>query len=1567
LSSGPVFATVKDWDTELDVALLELDHMPAGVELVGLSDEVAAGDWYRATGFFELDPLTPASSVTGRVSDAYWQLATGVHALQLSCAEASAANPAVLRGLSGGPVCDGTSSLAVGLVRRNPDPDQSGVAMGGIVMATRIADVLRRWPQELAPAVHRPSAEAAARRRRLLLRQAGPAGAPPLVQAADPYRAGVKRTIHDNEPGGAPYVPRRIDGDLVAALGASACVIITGGSNVGKSRAAWQAASTSMPDAVFIAPQNRSAIVPLLVDDAARVGNRPALVWLDELREFLADGSGDGLDASVLDEVMSRWPRWRLLGTWRDADRDEVIQGSEFGWGARGLLHHGGVVQLYLPALSTPSELRHAELMYPAENFDRGVGIGEHLTAAPELLRDYERREQEDPFAWALVRAAADWRRLGMGKPMPLPDLFAVATAHARSKGIEAAPPLEEQEAARAWAFRQHPRSHVALLTLIAEDGREFVTVLDQVADFEESRRPGASRIPITAWQAAIRSVGRKDIYGLVGETIKRGDRQAKLLVADAGVRVFQEEMSRAGFFVGMVAGAYYELGKPEPALKTAEIALKIGPPDTRAHCLELLGTLHADRGDLGTAREFYEQAIAAGHEHTVDESLEALTALAERDSGPDACIAAYRRAAESGSAVRAWMRWRVLAYQCSRHGRNAEAAAANMKAAELAPSPAETAEAYLNAGGQFLMAGNGPSATTALELARRQEQSDSSAEAAIVLGQLHTGAGREREAIEEYRYARHTGTANAAGRAGLYLAALHERQGELDTAERTLRRVGMGEDSATAGAAWVQLARLATAHADLQHARRAIDRARPYIGVLPADAARAFGDLLAERGDNDAAIEAYGRATTTSKDQEYASTVSLAKVHAKRGDLHAAESVLRALAERSTPEIQGWCLYELAKLVNSPDEKLAVYEEAAATGFSDAGWARLGIAAVLIDEKGDSGRATEILVSLRDEAVPRTRAHALLELARIERRGGDTAAARADYAAVIEAGHYHCVTAAGRELGRLLDAEKDAVGAIAAYRAAVDAVPPATESHPSAEGLDTSALFTDPDAADAAISLAGLLKSDNAVEAEALYQRARASVFDRSGGIGSWGLAEIAEKRDDYPAAVFYFREACERLLRSDKLIANSAALAWQKLSKAHDDNPAEDEALQAAVAAAQPTFALWAAMSLVRKAVRVSDYARARSLLENAIETLPGNATAQAWLAVGELYALASDVDHARAAFQRAIHLGDRDTALAGGTGLGRLALASGDYPGAEAAFRAATEADDRDVAANGWSALGDMALAQNDTQAALRSWEKGLATVGEPGKHGTLLIDNDEITHRAHYALGVMMIDADPVDARAREHLHTVLEHTPCEHTAGAGLVLGEAEVLTSEPQLALASLTHATEAASDEIRAQAHYLRGRACGMVDDLDGAEIAYRKAAASGIQPWADAARNNLANTFAKRGKLAEARSLTESLLSSQDPEIIAYAQCTLGEVRGKQGALDDALHWLALAAESGIPDVRVQALLARGGLLSDSGDLVGARAAYGELLLEEDEAAVANARQALRDLDNESTGQLP
>jgi hypothetical protein len=140
------------------------------------------------------------------------------------------------------------------------------------------------------------------------------------------------------------------------------------------------------------------------------------------------------------------------------------------------------------PVLPTPAELRQAELRYPAENFARKVGIGEHLTATPELLRDYERREQEEPLAWALVRAAADWRRVGMNKPMPLPDLLAVASAHVRSKGIDAATPAE-QEAARAWASRPHPRSRVALLTRIADDGREYVTALDQVAELED--RPG--------------------------------------------------------------------------------------------------------------------------------------------------------------------------------------------------------------------------------------------------------------------------------------------------------------------------------------------------------------------------------------------------------------------------------------------------------------------------------------------------------------------------------------------------------------------------------------------------------------------------------------------------------------------------------------------------------------------------------------------------------------------------------------------------------------------------------------------------------------------------------------------------------------------------------------------------------------------------------------------------------------------------------------------------------------------------------------------------------------------
>ena len=1562
--SGPVFATVKAWDNDLDVALLTLDRLPSGVELIGLSDEIAAGDWYQATGFFELDPLTPSSSVTGRVSDAYWRLATGVYALQLSCAEASAANPAVLRGLSGGPVCAGTSSLAVGVVRRNPDPDGSGVARGGIVMASRIADVLRCWPRELAPAVQRPSAEMAERRLRRLLRQAGPHGGPPLVREADAHRAGVKRTAHDNEPDGAPYVPRRIDEDLNRALANAVCVIITGGSNAGKSRAAWEAVRRSMPDAVFITPRNRAAIGPLLIDDAAAVGDRPAAVWLDELREFLADGSGDGLDAGVLDEVRARRPRWRLLATWRDDDREEATRGGELGRDVRELLEQDGVARPYLPVRPSPSELRQAELKYPAENFDRDVGIGEHLTATPELLRDYERREQEDPFSWALVRAAADWRWLGMDKPMPVPDLIEVARAEARSKGVEAALTPDELAAAAAWAFRPHPNSHVALLTLIRDEGCDYVTVLDQVVEFEDSRQAGVPEIPLAAWQAAIRNADRKDIYSLVGKALSHRDSKAQLRVAHAGLQVFRQELPRAGYFSGIAAAAQIKLGNLESALTLAEFGVTFGPPLTGAHCLALLGSIHEGRGDLARARKYYEQAIATGHAHTADESLEALAELALRDLGPDEWIAAYRRAAEHGSAELAWARWRQVAYQCSRQGRHAEAGAAGKRAGELAPTPADEAAAYLAAGAEFLRVTDVPSATASLELARRLDQGDSSAEAAILLGQLHANAGRAEEAAEEYRYARHTGTANAAGRAGLYLAALHERQGETGTAERTLRRVGLGEDAATAGAAWVRLAKLALAQGDAQRTRQALTRARQYTGMLRADAARELGELLEERGDSDGAVEAYRRATVGADDQEYAATVSLAKVHARLGDLGAAESVLRDLASRSSPEVRGWCLSEFAQLLGDPDQKISVYTEAVSTGFSHAGWAKFAIAGVLRDEKNDVAGAAEILAALREEPDVALRGHALCVLALTEEATGDVVTAKSDYQAAVSTGHYDTVTLAGHNLGILLTAEHDTVGAIAAFRAAVDAIAPA-QSHPG-DAMNADAPFTNSDAADAARLLAELNKDEDAAEAEALWRRALASEFDFPGGMASWHLADAAQDRD-YPLSLFYYRKATERLLRASPPHAFHAAGNWVLLSREHADRPAEEEALRAAVKAAQPE-SMWAVTCLARYALQDSDPERAQAVLENAIEALPASVTAQAWLALSGLYVLQSAPENARAAAERATRLGDRDTALAAGCALGELALAGGDVATAEAAFRAATEAEDREVAAGGWISLGDSAANRGDSQAALEYWGKAVAVANEPGKRETMVVDPDEYRHRAHFALGSTLIGANPADERAREHLRAVLEHAPCEHTSRAGLALGDAELSTGEPETALVTLAHATTTvASDEVRAEAHFLRGLAYGELGQLVDAEAAYRKAASSGIQPLADAARVNLANTFAKGGKLTEARGLTESLLSSEDPEILAYAQGTLGEVRGMQGDLADAFHWLALAAGSGIPVARVEALITKAELLAASGDTAGARAAYAELLLEEDEATVANARQALAALDDPAKPPSP
>src|SRR5260370_20914824 len=106
--------------------------------------------------------------------------------------------------------------------------------------------------------------------------------------------------------------------------------------------------------------------------------------------------------------------------------------------------------------LSSRDELLEAERLYPGRNWT-AVGLGEALVSGPELLDKFK---TASPLEASLVRAAIDWERSGLTRPITRDDLAELWQAYVsllqrRQLGARAF------QAARAWATA--PRAVIVL------------------------------------------------------------------------------------------------------------------------------------------------------------------------------------------------------------------------------------------------------------------------------------------------------------------------------------------------------------------------------------------------------------------------------------------------------------------------------------------------------------------------------------------------------------------------------------------------------------------------------------------------------------------------------------------------------------------------------------------------------------------------------------------------------------------------------------------------------------------------------------------------------------------------------------------------------------------------------------------------------------------------------------------------------------------------------------------------------------------------------------------------
>jgi hypothetical protein len=296
----------------------------------------------------------------------------------------------------------------------------------------------------LGQLVERSLRELAARRDRTAARSA--AGRL-LAEVTDPFALEVHRPVQPDgpRPGLAVlpvYVAREHDRELAgvvraAAEGTSGVAVLVGGSSTGKTRACWEALGLlrDQPQAWRLWHPIDPSRPEAALRELDTIGPR-TVVWLNEAQFYLdapAGGLGEQVAAGLREllrdparapvlVLATLWPQfWGTLtgrpaaGEDRHAQARELLSGRDIG----------------VPAAFTPEQVRQLagsgdpRLALAAAAADGQVV--QFLAGAPELLARYE---YAPPAARALISAAIDARRLGMGLALPVAFLEAAAPGY---------------------------------------------------------------------------------------------------------------------------------------------------------------------------------------------------------------------------------------------------------------------------------------------------------------------------------------------------------------------------------------------------------------------------------------------------------------------------------------------------------------------------------------------------------------------------------------------------------------------------------------------------------------------------------------------------------------------------------------------------------------------------------------------------------------------------------------------------------------------------------------------------------------------------------------------------------------------------------------------------------------------------------------------------------------------------------------------------------------------------------------------------------------------------------
>jgi tetratricopeptide (TPR) repeat protein len=410
---------------------------------------------------------------------------------------------------------------------------------------------------------------------------------PPTVGETSLKLLGVHQALDE-----VPYLHRDKEDELVGKLAEGEPVLVLGRSMSGKTRLAAQMVKEHYGDRLVLIPD-----VPGGLADLVAGGAHPqdALIWLNDLDLYIDDPRN--LKAKWLEDLRANGNL--VVATMREQPYERYRPTGNLPctqWALLGDFHKLRLVDADDERQRLAEQSGNAKVSAGISRY----GLGAYIGGGPLAVDCLDSAQNQHPLAYALIRAAVDWRRSGIGEAIPQATAQRLVPCYlaARQQDDE----REGAEAAIEWATSWET-GRDAFRLLAPHDGswRAFDYLLDHVAD-------QGLPIPAQTWEAiatAEAPVGNFNTAGVVAYTIGNVAAAKQLLqrAADLGDPVGKASLGAVLFDVG-------DLDEARPLL---EAAVASGNPRAVPLAQANLGAVLAGLGEPKKARPLLEAAVASG------------------------------------------------------------------------------------------------------------------------------------------------------------------------------------------------------------------------------------------------------------------------------------------------------------------------------------------------------------------------------------------------------------------------------------------------------------------------------------------------------------------------------------------------------------------------------------------------------------------------------------------------------------------------------------------------------------------------------------------------------------------------------------------------------------------------------------------------------------------------------------------------------------------------------------------------------------------------------------------